>query len=66
MALDFFVSHKVIHCALRQYLSLFGRDLYATWEGTGLLARAFARMVARYICYRHLGDAQPPVESATK
>jgi len=66
MALDFFVSHKVIRCALRQYLSLFGGDLYATWEGTGLLARAFGRMVARYFSYRHVSDTRPSIESATK
>jgi hypothetical protein len=66
MALDFFISHKVIYCALRQYLSLFGGDLCATWQGTKLLARAFGRMVTRYICYHRLGDAPPPIESATK
>jgi hypothetical protein len=45
-ALDFFVGHQVMDCALRQYLSLCGRDFRGTWEGGWLLARGFAKRVA--------------------
>jgi hypothetical protein len=49
MALDFFASHQVSDCAFRQYRSLWGRDVRATWEGTELLARALPKQMARIL-----------------
>lgn len=56
VALDFFVGHQLMDCALRQYVSLCGRDLRGTIEGAWLLAGGFAKSVARWIAARRLID----------